>query len=461
MSAKELSGADHRASQASYVTPIGASGETSSPPLIESSTTAVSPWTLYSPWQRWGFLLVLFGVTISNYFDFFVLSVVLEPIKKEFHVSDTMLGLLSGACFALVYAVAALPIARWADRGDRPTVIAAALSGWSAMTALCGLAQSFWQLAIARFGVGIAEPGAVPPSLSLIADYFPPEKRATAVTVFSNGASAVGWFVGIGLGGYIAARYGWRVAFLAAGLPGLVLAIVVRVFLAEPRRLLGFPRMDPQAESFAESITHLRRKQSYLFVLAGVSVYCIFAYGITVFAPSFMLRSLHTTLEQVSVTWGSAIAVANILGAVIGGRMADRLSRRDIRWYAWLPALACLFALPLYWLALTAERAWIFISVEFLAELVLSIGTPVSAMAILAVCGRCRRSLASAAVYSSMVLIGGTLGPFLSGALSDVFQAEHGQDSLRYALISVCLFLVPAAFCFYAAARAMPEELED
>jgi MFS family permease len=295
----------------------------------------------------------------------------------------------------------------------------------------------------------------------LIADYFPPGRRATAVTVLTNGASAVGWFVGIGIGGYIAATRGWRIAFLAAGLPGIALAIVARLCLGEPRRRLGFPAADPGAESFAQAVAHLRRKRSYVLVLAGVSVYCIFAYGVTVFVPSFMIRSLHTTLERVSFSWGSAIAAANIVGAVIGGRMADRLGRRDVRWYAWLPAVACVIGLPLYWLALLARHVWAFISIEVLAELVISIGAPVAFVAILAVCGRARRSLASAAVYSAMVLIGGTLGPFLSGAMSDWFHAESGLDSLRYALVVVCLFLIPAALCFHAAARAMPAELED
>jgi MFS family permease len=451
-----------RVAQIPYATPPSSKKIDDARSKLPSSPTAsVHPWSLYSPWQRWGFLAILFLVTISNYFDYFVLSVVLEPIKNEFHVSDTKLGLLSGACFALIYATAALPIARWADRGDRTTVIALALAGWSAMTAACGLAQSFWQLALARFGVGIAEPGAVPPSQSLVADYFPPERRATAITVLTNGASAVGWFVGIGLGGYIAARHGWRVAFLMAGVPGLALAAIVKLVLAEPRRQLGFPRTGAHAESFGQSMNYLRRKRSFVFTLVGVSVYCIFAYGITVFVPSFMIRSLHTTLEQVSMSWGSAIAAANIVGAVIGGRVADRLSRRDVRWYAWLPAIACTIGLPLYWLALLSERVWVFISVEVLAELVLSVGAPVAFVAVLAVCGSRRRSLASAAVYCSMVLIGGTLGPFLSGALSDAFHSTHGFDSLRYSLLALCGFLIPAAAAFFAAARALPQDLED
>jgi predicted MFS family arabinose efflux permease len=418
-------------------------------------------WRLYAPAQRWGFLAILFLVTTANYFDYFVIAVLLEPVKSEFRVSDTMLGLLSGFCFALVYALAALPIARWADRGNRRTVITLALAGWSAMTVVCGFAQSFWQLALARFGVGVFEPGAMPPAQSLVADYFPPDRRATAITILVGGASAVGWLVGIGLGGYIAATYGWRAAFWMAGAPGFALAVIVRLTLAEPRCQLGFPRAEMHAESFGQSIGRLARKQSFLYSLVGISVYTIFAYGITVFVPSFMIRSLHTTLENVSMLWGCAISASNIIGALIGGRIADGLHSRDIRWYAWLPAIACVLGLPLYWLALSARHVWVFISVEFLAELILSVGIPVTFAAVLIVCGSRRRSIATATLYCSTVLIGGTLGPLLSGAMSDAFSPAYGPESLRYSLTVMCVFLIPAAAAYCKAAHAMPQDLDE
>src|SRR5205807_10093959 len=166
--------------------------------LTTSAAVSTSPWQEYTGGQRWVFLGVLFLVATANYFDYFILSILLPPIKEEFKVSDTVLGLLSGLCFALVYSAAALPTARWVDRGNRRTVITLALAGWSVMTALCGLVQSFWQLAAARFGVGIFEPGAMPAAQSLISDYFPPERRATALAIFVNGGSATGWLFGIG-----------------------------------------------------------------------------------------------------------------------------------------------------------------------------------------------------------------------------------------------------------------------
>lgn len=430
----------------------------STPPI--SPSTSVPPWSLYSPRERWLFLVILFLVTTSNYFDYFILSVVLEPIKHEFQVSDTMLGLLSGLCFALVYALAGLPIARWADRGNRRTVITLALTGWSVMTAACGLAQSFWQLALARFGLGVAEPGALPPAQSLIADYFPPERRATASAIL-NAGTAAGYLVGVALGGYIAATQGWRTAFLLAGAPGLLLALIVRLTLAEPRCRLGFPGAGSAVESMGEAFSQLRRKRTFLYTLAGTSVFTIFTYGFGIFVPSFMIRTFHSTLAQVSVTWGCAIAAANLLGALVGGRLADLLSRRDIRWYAWLPAIACAIAGPIYWLALTTYDLSTFIAVDFIAEGTVTIGMSVCFTAVHAVCGNRRRTMAIAIVQLSFVLIGAGLGPLIAGMLSDALSAVYGLESLRYSLMTLVLFLAPAAAAFYWSGRKMPTELED
>jgi predicted MFS family arabinose efflux permease len=425
-----------------------------------SQHTCVSPWSLYGTYQRWGFLTVLYLVTTSNYFDYYVLSVVLEPIKHEFHVSDTMLGLLSGFCFALVYAVAGLPIARWADRGNRRTVITLALAGWSVMTVACGLAQSFWQLAAARFGLGIVEPGAMPPAQSLVADYFPPARRATAIGILNSG-NALGYLVGIGLGGYIAANAGWRTAFLLAGAPGLILAVIVRLILDEPRRELGFPKADPGAESLGQSLRRLRRKRSFVWSIVGVSVYTVFAYGINIFLPSFMIRTMHATLQQVSVMWGCAASAATLIGTIAGGWLADRLGSRDVRWYAWLPTIACALGVPLYWLALSADNLRNFVAADFVAELVLAIGLPAFFAAAHAVCGAPRRAMAIGIVFFSISFLGGGFGPLVAGALSDALGAAYGLESLRYSLMSMLVFLVPASIAFHRAGLTIRSDRED
>jgi len=214
-----------------------------------TTTTARRTWDLYSSRQRWVYLAVLFLVSTSNYADRNVISVLLEPIKAEFKVSDTMLGLLTGISFAVFYATLGIPVARWADRGNRKFIMTLALTIWSFMTMLCGAAQTFWQLAFARVGVGAGEAGAIPPAQSLIADYFDPTRRARALAIFMASATA-GYLLGFVLGAHIAAVYGWRHAFVLLGAPGLLLAVIVHFVLREPRVLPEF-RPEVAAGEFA------------------------------------------------------------------------------------------------------------------------------------------------------------------------------------------------------------------
>lgn len=413
-------------------------------------------WTRYQPLHRWGLVAVLFLVVMFNYFDYYVLSVLLEPIKNEFHVADTALGLLSGFSFALLYAVAALPIARWADTGNRRTVITVALAGWSVMTALCGLARSFWQLAIARLGVGALEPRALPPAQSLITDYFPAEQRATAISLITMGGSAAGWLFGVGAGGLIAARYGWRTAFLVSGIPGVLLALVTWMTLSEPREALQGPLHHRHNESFRDAISRLRRKKSFIWSIVGSCAYLIFGYGVSVFLPSLLTRVLHATVQDVSVTWGATISAANIIGAIVGGRIADRLSRRDTRWYAWMPALACIGGMVTYYFAISSTSVRGFITLDFFAEATLTTGYGIFFTAIQAVCGTPRQTIACAIAQFAGILIGSGIGPPLAGALSDHLLGTYGDESLRYSLVCMLVFLLPAAAAFLWPPRAYP-----
>jgi MFS family permease len=413
----------------------------------------------YTERQRSGFLVILFLLTISSNFDYYVLGVVLEPIKREFHVSDTELGLLSGFCFALCYAVAALPFARWTDRGNRRTALTVALAGWSVMTMLSGLAQSFWQLAVARLGVGAMEPGATPPAQSLIADYFPPHRRGFAIALSLAGGS-MGYLMGLALGGFITAKLGWREAFLIAGAFGVALAIATRFILAEPRLILGFPSARAREESSAGAIRQLFAKRSFLFTVAGISLFYFFSLGVTTFLPSLMMRTLNASLEQISVTWGVAIALANLLGTLIGGWLADRLGRRDVRWYAWLSAIACLAGAALYWLALASTHLGTFVAIEFVAELLLWTGTFATWPAMHAVCGNSRRGMAIAVAQFFYVLIGSGFGPLATGALSDALGPRFGPASLQHALNLMTLSLIPAAIAFCLSGRWLVRDQE-
>jgi MFS family permease len=415
---------------------------------------------MYTPRQRGGFLAVLFLVSTSQFFDRNVIAVLLEPIKHEFTVSDTMLGLLGGLCFALFYAVAGMPVARWADRGNRRTIITLALTLWSIMTMLCGLAQSFWQLALARVGVGVGESGGIPPSQSLIADYFPPERRATAIAIFLGGAIA-GNVLGLSLGGNIAAAYGWRTAFLLAGAPGLALALIVRLTLAEPRLELIGTSMSRAAERVADTISRLRMKRSFVAALTGAILYYLFAYGALIFVPSFLTRVIHAPLAKVSTIYGLVSAAGSLVGLVPGGWLADRLARRDVRWLSWLPALAFLVGSPIYLIAFTLNDVSSFMVFMFAGMVTLSAGLPSVFSTVHAICGTARRATAIAIVLFSASLIGGGLGPVLSGAISDQLSVRYGYHGLRYALMTMTTLLPASAVFMYWCGRAMPRDLEE
>jgi predicted MFS family arabinose efflux permease len=428
-------------------------------PSVQAPFPAVLPWSLYTLRQRWSFLAILFLVSTSNYTDRMVISVLLEPLKEEFRLSDTMLGLLSGFSFALFYVLAGIPIARWADRGNRRTVIALALTVWSFMTVLCGLAQTFWQLLLARVGVGAGESGGIPPAQSLIVDYFPPERRATALAIFAAGATT-GYILGTGGGGFIADAYGWRSAFLLMGVPGLILAIIVWFILPEPRLQLGTGAAGAATESVRETYQALWHKRSFVFALVGSLLYTFVAYGALAFVPSFLVRVLRVPLAEAGLTYAIVSAVGTVIGTLGGGALADWMGRRDPRWLAWLPAIACASTGPMYLLAFAAHDLWTFMVVAFVAHLVLMAGAPTIFAAIHTVCGSRRRATAIAIVHFSATLFGAGVGPLATGALSDALTVAHGADGLRYSLMIATPVLVIAGAFYYAFGRMMPADQE-
>jgi MFS family permease len=420
----------------------------------------LKPWTLYTERQRWRLLAVLFLVSTSNYLDRNIISVLLEPIKKEFQISDTLLGLLSGVSFALFYATLGLPVARWADRGNRKRIITLALSCWSVATALCGMAHAYWQLALARVGVGAGEAGAIPPAQSLIADYFAPERRASAYAIFTAAAMA-GYLLGFVVGGQVAVAYGWRMSFLVAGLPGLALAVLTHVGLSEPRTTIGFQSLGDNQEALALTARRLFGKLSYRYALIGQTLYFVVAYGVVVFVPSFLVRVLGQPLGKVSVLYGTAAAAGAVVGTLGGGFLGDRLARRDIRWLAWLPAIACLATYPTLLFGFTLNHLWPFLVCGFAANMLLNAGLPLVYAAIQAVCGDARRAMAVAVMFFFANLIGFGFGPVLTGATSDALSAIWGVNGLRYALMIVLTVLLATSWCFYRCGCAMPKDLEE
>jgi MFS family permease len=327
------------------------------------------------------------------------------------------------------------------------------------MTVFCGLAQTFWHLVVARLGVGLGESGAIAPVHSLIADYFPPERRATALGGFTA-AAAAGYVLGFGLGGYLAATQGWRSAFLLAGVPGLALALIVRFTLAEPRLQRGLRDVN-QPENLRETMIRLGAKQSFLYALVGCLLYFFFTYSVGNFVPSYLVRVLHTPLTRASVTYGLVEAAASLIGTIAGGWVADRLARRNIRWFAWLPAITFAVAGTISMLQFAVDSLWRFMALDFVSTSMLAGGLPSVFAAIHAVCGNRRRATAIAVVLLSATLFGGGLGPLASGALSDALSAVYGPVGLRYSLMTMICILIVAGSALYYCGRAMPNDLED
>lgn len=409
--------------------------------------------------RRLACLVVLFLVATASHVDRHIVAVILEPIRAEFGVSDARLGILSGLSFAIFYVTLGIPVARWADRGDRRFIIVAALVTWSAFTALCGAAQTFWQLALARVGVGAGEAGAIPPGQSLLADYYPPAERSRAMAVFTLAATA-GYLLGLSVGGWYVERYGWRATLVAAGLPGLLLALVARVVLVEPRggRRSGAPS---RGESLRTVFATLAAKRCYVLIVASMILYMLLAYGALVFTASFLVRVHHLTIGQAGGTYGAVTGAGAALGMLLGGVLTDRLAARDLTWLCRLPAIGLVLAWPFHVLAYLAPSVPTMMTALFFGVIATSSAVPAQYSALHAVCGSTRRAMAVAVAFFFMNLLGMGLGPVIAGALSDALAARHGAgEGLRYAIVAMLTMFLPSGVLMWRAARHLPHEVE-
>jgi len=419
------------------------------------------PWALYGRHERTKFLIVLFLVGACNYVDRNVIGVLLQQIKEEFLISDTMLGFLGGASFALFYATLGIPVAWWADRGDRKLVITISVTAWSVMTAVCGLAGTYWQLIVARFGVGAGEAGAIPPAQSLISDYYPPDQRSRAIGIFTA-SSSVGYVLGLVVGGMLAQAYGWRVTFIVFGIAGLVLAPVAHLTLIEPRRISHHCKPIASEESITTAVLTLLGKPAYRYLLCGIVTYFLMAYGALVFIVSLMIRNHGLSVGRAGVLFGAVSAVGAAVGSVGGGALADRLARSDVTWLPRFAGWGLLACVPLYELALWTPSLFIMICMLLMGTVVLTSAVPPAYAAVHFVCGSARRSLAIALVLFFANLIGLGGGPVITGVLSDAFGGNHGSGTgLRYALMIMTSVLVAAGWAFLKAGQTLAADVEN
>jgi MFS family permease len=402
-------------------------------------------------------------VLVLRFVDLQIISILFEPIKAEFAISDTQLGFLSGFAFALLYGVLGVPVAWLADRYNRRNIIAAAIGLWSAMTAFCGLAPGFISLALARAGVGVGEAGGTPPSYSLISDYFPAEKRATVFAVL-NSAVPFGIFLGLVVGGWVAAEYGWRAAFIAVGLPGVLVALLVRLTVREAPRGHSDQRAVVAAPtSIRETLGYLWSLKSYRHLVLATSIFTLGAMGSGIWIPSFFIRVHGMAGTEVAVWLGTIYGAGGMLGVLIGGLVCDRLVRRtgDKRWYAWQSALATACILPFSF--------FVYLWPHAVQALLVHVGTTILMYSwmgpaygiIQSLAGIRQRAMAAAINLLTVNLIAYGMGPLIVGMASDFFGARYGSASLRYSILSVVVVAYSwAAFHFYRAARTLREDLQ-
>jgi MFS family permease len=403
-------------------------------------------------------LALLFAVYLSNHVDRQILSTLIEPIKKEFGASDTMMGFLTGPAFAIFFATAGLPIARWADRGTRRTIIAIAAAIWSALTALSGMVTSYAQLALLRVGVGVGEAGCAPPSHSLIADYFPAQKRGRALGAYMAGGTAGSAF-GLFLGGLIASAFGWRMSFLVVGLPGVVLAALVYFTVREPPRGHWDRASSVEPMPTREALASLWQQRSYVHAQLGGALHAIATYGINVWLVPFFMRVHDMELSAVTTMLGIGMIFVGIPGMFLGGFLSDQLVPRDPRWYLWLPTLAALLAAPFSLMFLFAPSPWLAIPC-YLAHSVLNstYSGPVSAMTQAVVRVRAR-ALAVAVHLFFINLLGLGLGPLIIGALNDSLRGTYGDHAIRYTMLVAVAANVLACIFYLRGARTLSHDI--
>lgn len=403
-----------------------------------------------SPRYRNWMLTVLAATLAFSYVDRYVLGLVLQDIKADLALSDTQLGLITGIAFAFFYAVMGVPIARWADRGNRVAIVSSALALWSVAAALCGAVGSFAQLIAARVAVAVGEAGCIPPSHSLIADTYNRQDRPRAMARYMLGGPA-SLVIGFFAGGWIAEACGWRMAFLILGLPGIPLAVLVWLTVREPRRFASAANAVPPPR-FSHVCVLLWSIPTFRHLLACVSLVYFFGSGLNVWQPAFFIRTYGLGTGELG-TWLTVIfGFGGLVGTYFGGEWAARHARGNEKLQLKvMAAMYCGFGVVSSLTYVSPSAYWAFL---FLAIGSVGIGVvngPLFAMIQSLVPGR-MRAVSVALVYLIANLTGVGLGPLLVGVLSDVWSATFGADALRYAL----LVLYPGYFwCGWHLLRAV------
>ena len=414
--------------------------------------------TFTAGYRRYVLLLFLL-VQMVAIVDRQVLAILAEPIKMEFGLSDFQLGALTGLAFALFYSTMGIPVAAWVDRGNRRNIIALALAVWSALTALSGVAANFWHLLLLRIGVGAGEAAVQPGMISMTSDFYAPDERAGAVAVVAVGVS-VALLIGFPVGGWIGDQYGWRMAFIALGLPGILLALVVRLTLREPPRGASEGRVaEAEAPGVIAVFRFVLRAPTIRHMLAAGALIIFAFYSLSQWLPTFFRRSHGMSGTEVGIAIGLLIGVGGGLGTFLGGWLSDKVSRRDERWSLWLSAAVFAIAFPFYFVAIMIPDKWSALAALFIPAMAGLFATGPLAALLQGLVKLRMRAMVVAIFLLVTNLIGVGLGPLAIGLISDLLSARLGSESLRYALLPIPFLMLWAALHLVLAARTQREDL--
>jgi predicted MFS family arabinose efflux permease len=406
-------------------------------------------------------LLLLLVVYISNYADRQILNVLAKQIMEDLQISNSAFGFLSGLSFALFYATLGIPIAALADRHSRKWILVASLVVWSVMTTICGLAQNFWQLAIARIGVGVGEAGGSPPSHSMISDLFPLSQRSTALAIYALGVP-LGASLGTFVGGQIGALWGWRAAFFVLGVPGLLLAIYFIFAFKEPPR--GHVDGGIDATVAAPSVRDVARfmwsQKSLVHTIIGASLITAVGYGGLAFTAAFLQYSHAMALTEVTNYLTLQIGLVSAIGTFLGGYLADTLSRRNLGWSAWIVTAGIAVSVPFSIVVYLSNDKTVVLWMMTITILVGGTYLAPTFSLVQNLVGVRMRATAAALLLFVINLFGLGLGPLAVGVIADLLTPLFKQDAIRYALFIFSILGLWGAWHYWIAPRTLREDLE-
>ena len=410
------------------------------------------------------FLLAL--IYVFSYIDRNLIAIVIEPIKQEFGVSDTVMGAVSGLAFAFLYSVFSFPLSRLADSGvNRKNIVAVCCGLWSLATMASGMVSQFWQFVIFRMTVAIGEAGGTSPSISMVSDLYPPHKRSFAISLYMLGPH-VRLLAAMALGGWVAQEFGWRAVFIFFGAPGIVLAALLYFLGKDP----GMGVFDTEAEQkvrlqpkgkFLTDLQDIIKIKGFLYICMGTAIAGMVGYGYGIWAPTFMVRNFDMTLAHAGLSFGLASGIFAAIGSMYSGYYCDKLCQKDTRWQLRMPVIGVLLSIPfgygfLFW---PTDAIWLLGDIKIPHAIVFAAGFsffnswwPTLAFAAVSKLVNSKQRATSIAMLSLfLTLFGAGIGPLLTGTFSDIFSQTDARDGLQYAILLMLVTLVFSALFYYKA----------